>query len=349
MKAKDSVLFLSHHITHPRNQYILEFLSKTGRASVPVFSYTSSSLLSISIDSATNMLNLGLAGFEWDRPIHLDGIDVFIHSFIRNRPYLHDYHAPLVPELIWNGLSPLARAAQCLLPGSLSRAKVVIAPNCIMLAHAARYARIPESFVIPNYPPKSFFRDIPTHSAREMLKLPEDREIAVFIGGARLRKVYGIELLLKTWMQVQKRKPDARLYILGPYAQLDYDMTTLSRLRDKGITFVGMVGRHEIPTWISAADLCLSQRTPGFPKRFYNIQDSLKLSEYALFKKPIVAAGYLEGTDYLSTETSVESYRTGILDCLNGNAPVPTPHTWEENIPKLKQAYDILLSHCRDS
>ena len=349
MKTRDSVLFLSHHIKHPRNKYILEFLSKTGRASVPVFSHASSSTLSLSIDSATSMLNLGLAGFQWNGPIYLDGIDVFIHSFIRNRPYLHDYHVPLVPELMWNRLDPLAKAAQFLLPESLSRAKVVISPNGIMLAHAGKYARLPESFIIPNYPPKSFFRDIPTHSAREKLKLSDDREIAVFIGGVRLREVYGIELLLNTWLEIQKKKPDAKLYILGPYTQLDYDRTMVSKLEDKGITFVGRVDHHEVPIWISAADLCLSQRTPGFPRCFYNIQDSLKLSEYALFRKPIVAAGYLEGTDYISTETTVESYKRGILDCLNGNAPIPKPHTWEENLPKLKEAYDILLSYCKAS
>ena len=345
----NSVLFLSHHIKHPRNKYLLEFLSRSKQGNVPSFAYASSSTLSVSFDSASNMLKLGLSGFLWKRTLHLDGIDVFIHSFIRNRAYLHDYHVPLVPELIWNKLTPMAKAAHALLPESLSRSKVVIAPNVRMLAHAAEYAKLPETFVIPNYPPRKFFRDVTLSKAREMLNLPEDRTLALFIGGARLKEVYGIDLLLKTWSVISKREPEAQLYILGPYDQLGYDQSFIDRLIQKGIIFVGKVNHNDIPVWISASSLCLSQRTPGFPKNFYNIHDSLKLSEYALFKKPIVAAGYLDGTDYISTETTMESYSKGILECMNGNAPVPVPHTWEENLPKVKQAYDILLTYDRSS
>ncbi len=345
MNFRNSILFLSHHIKHPRNKYLMEFLRKHHSVCVPEFSFTASSTLSVSLSSGTNMLNLGLAGFGWEHTLHLDGIDVFIHSFIRNRAYLHDYHVPLVPELIWNRLLPLAKVAHFLLPESLSNAKVVIAPNSRMLDHAMEYANIPECFIVPNYPPKRFYKRISAQQAKYKLGIPENQTSALFIGGTRLREVYGIDLLLKTWFEVRKRRPDAFLYILGPYDKLGYDPITLEKFREKGIVFVGRVMHTEIPTWISAADLCLSQRTPGFPKHFYNIHDSLKLSEYALFKKPIVAAGYSDGKDYISVDTDIESYTRGILDCIDGHAPVPTPHTWEENIPNLRKAYEILSTY----
>jgi hypothetical protein len=68
----------------------------------------------------------------------------------------------------------------------------------------------------------------------------------------------------------------------------------------------------------------------------------LKLSEYALFEKPIVAAGYLPGPDYISAQTTIESYSKSILSGLKGEAPKPTPRTWEENLPLLRKAYKVL-------
>jgi hypothetical protein len=113
-------------------------------------------------------------------------------------------------------------------------------------------------------------------------------------------------------------------------------------LKSAGIRFVGRVLHSEIPYWIAASDICLSQRTPGFPSKFYDIHDSMKISEYAVFEKPIVAAGYSDCRDFLSASTNAESYSNAIVSAFRGNAPRPTPHYWEENEPKIKEAYSLL-------
>jgi hypothetical protein len=68
----------------------------------------------------------------------------------------------------------------------------------------------------------------------------------------------------------------------------------------------------------------------------------MKISEYAVFEKPIVAAGYSNCKDYLSASTNVESYSKAIISAFRGKAPKPTPHYWEENEAIIKEAYLLL-------
>ncbi|MGV9169624.1 MAG: glycosyltransferase [Promethearchaeia archaeon] len=340
---KEEILFLSHNIRHQRCHYLASTLGHEYSIVAPKRSAIASSRLSLSTESASNMLYLGLSAFGYSRAIHLDGIDVFIYPFFRNGRFLHDYHVPLVDELRWLGLDAMAAVAYAILPESIKKAEVIIAPNSKMLAHAGGYAKLPEHYVIPNYPPESFHVDITQEEARASLGLPLTERIGLFVGGARLKSIYGIDLLLRTWKEVA-RKRGAKLYIVGPTNKLHFDTQTYSNLRKKGIILTGKVHHTQVPMWIAAADLCLSQRTPGFPVNYYNIHDSLKLSEYALFEKPIVAAGYSAHPDYISSKTDVESYANAILRGFDGEAPKPTPHTWEENIPTIRKAYKSLIN-----
>lgn len=343
MARKQEILFLSHNIRHQRCHYLISTLKQNHQVVIPNRAAKTSSRLSLSAESASNMLYLGLSALSQHRPMHLDGIDVFIHPFMRNGNFLHDYHVPLVDELRWLGLDAMAAIAYALLPDSLANAKVIISPNAEMLADAAKYTKLPEYYIIPNYPPKRFHVDITKEEARAALGIPVSETVALFVGGARLESIYGIHLLIKTWRKIA-RKGDAKLYVVGPKEQLPFRPEHYSTLEKKGIIFPGREAHTRIPIWIAAADLCLSQRTPGFPIRFYNIHDSLKLSEYALFEKPIVAAGYSDHPDYISCRTTVESYADAILRGLDGEAPKPTPHTWEENIPKIRKAYNALVN-----
>ena len=343
MARKEEILFLSHNIRHQRCHYLISTLRQEHQVVVPRRAAKTSSRLSLSADSASNMLYLGLSAFGQHRPIHLDGIDVFIHPFLRNGKFLHDYHVPLIDELRWLGFDAMAAIAYALLPDSIANSKVIIAPNAEMLADAAKYTKLPEYYIIPNYPPKSFHRDIKKEEARATLGIPASERMALFVGGARLESIYGIHLLIRTWKHIV-RKRDAKLYVVGPRNQLPFTADIYSELERKGIIFTGRKVHTRVPIWISAADVCLSQRTPGFPVRFYNIHDSLKLSEYALFEKPIVAAGYSDHPDYISCKTDRDSYSKAILRAFDGEAPRPTPHTWEENTPKIRKAYDSLIN-----
>ncbi|NHJ15306.1 MAG: glycosyltransferase, partial [Candidatus Thorarchaeota archaeon] len=273
------LLFLSHNIRHPRCKYLVRSLCENFNVVAPHFSVAQSSRLSLSSRSASNMFNLGLSALGRDMPMHLDGIDVFITPFMRGADYVHDYHVPMVPELIWLGHLPIAAIARTLLPDSIRKAKAIISPNWQMLSHASEYAKLPDFYVVPNYPLKKFYVNISVEKARLQLSLPQDKQITLFVGGGRLREIYGIDLLIDAWREVHKLKPDALLYVLGPKHKVGLTAREFKDLEKKGLIFPGTVPHQDVPIWIAASDLCVSQRTRGFPVEFYNIYDSLKLSE----------------------------------------------------------------------
>jgi glycosyltransferase involved in cell wall biosynthesis len=341
---REDLIFVSHNPLHQRNRYLLNHLRNDHHVLISHQALSRSDRLSLSAASSSNMLQVGTSAYGVDVPVHLDGIDVFIYPFIRNREILFDYHVPLVDELRWLGLYPLAALARMLQPSCIRGAKVIIAPNQRMLAHASKYARVREHYLVPNYPPASFHSFISQREAREKLGIATDNEMILFVGGARLREIYGIDLLMRAWSIVRRRHAEAQLYVVGPLERLGLQRQHVTRLKNKGLFFVGQSNHRKIAEWIAAADVCISQRTPGFPSQFYDMEDSIKLSEYALFEKPIVAAGYAQHPDYIQTETTPDEFAGGIFRALEGEAPRPVPHTWEENEPVLRRAYESLLS-----
>ncbi len=339
----DSILFITHHYYHPRNQNLATSLGKKYNVLFPSGAEDSSSTLSLSLKSISSLLRLGLAGRNNDIPKHIDNIDVFASPMWKRGRFVLDYHVPLVPELKWLKLNNLAGFVQFLMPRLVESAKVVIAPNQRMLDHAARYAKIKRRYVIPNYPSKKFHRNINSAAARNRLGIPENQIVALSVLAGRMREIYGADLLFKTWKKVIRKFDQAHLYLLGDTKWLGYDSRLLRQIQSNKVHFVGRVPHNEVPYWIAASDICLSQRTPGFPSEYYDIYDSLKLSEYALFEKPIVAAGYSECSDYLCAKTNVESFSNAIKQAINGYAPSPVPHTWEENEKKIHEAYSMVF------
>jgi hypothetical protein len=90
-----------------------------------------------------------------------------------------------------------------------------------------------------------------------------------------------------------------------------------------------------VANWINGADLCVAPRTPGFSAAFYNDKDSTKISEYAAFKKPIVATCYSPSEQYLLVSPNPVEFAEGILKGIEGKINPSKPHFWEENELKL--------------
>jgi glycosyltransferase involved in cell wall biosynthesis len=288
-------------------------------------------------------MSVGLAPLKSNSPKHVDNTNILIYPFWRGGSYVLDYRCPMEVELEWLGLRSLARLSRLWMPSAIRRAEVLIAVNQRMLRHASRQADVKRRYVVPNYPLKSFRISITQEEARRKLGIDEAAPMAVFVGGGRLREIYGIDLLLKTWIEVARSIQGVRLAIVGNVNQLEYTKNETAKLENFGVTFAGRVDNSEVPYWIAASDVCLSQRTPGFPSQFYDVYDSIKLSEYAIFEKPIVAAGYSRSEDYLSPRADVGAYSNSIIRAFRGHAPLPVPHTWEENLSIIKEVYSHVL------
>ena len=344
MQRDDNLLFISHNLSHPRCRYLISTLKKYYRIMIPAEDKQFKSILHSNLDNAARLLKLGVYGTNTTMSKHIDGIDIFVAPFWRRGDYLLDYHVPMVPELNWLRMWYLAKYTSLLLPGVIKSSKVVIAPNKQMLDHAATYSKVKQGYIIPSYPQRKFKINANQDLARKKLDIPMDSRMALSVCAGRLREIYGFDLLLKTWFQVRRRLKGAKLYLVGSLSSLNLDNMVIKKWEELDIHFVGRVPHKEVPYWIAASDVCLSQRTPGFPRQFYDIYDSFKLSEYAAFEKPIVAAGYSECKDVLAADTTIDSFSKAIIAAFNGKAPKPKPHFWEENENLIREAYSHLFS-----
>lgn len=337
-----SLVYATHATKVSRNRRLLEFLGLRYEVKLPYLS--GGTVLGPNFESIARTVSIGMTGIISNSPMHLDVIDIFSLPFMRSKQYLVDIRCPVPVELRWLGYPPLALMSEVLMKKCIGDAKVVIAANEHMLKYAKEFTEIEQGFIVPNAPLSDVHSPMNQSRAREELSLNRDIEMALFVTSGRLKSIYGIQLLFQTWNLVRKNMKSAELFIVGPYDELALTHRHCELLEKKGIHFVGKVPSADVSKWISAADVCLAQRTPGFPSQYYNHQDSLKISEYAAHRKPIVAAGYAPSDQYLGADTKPENYATAILKAFNNSMKKPKPYFWEQNYPILEKAYNILIS-----
>ena len=109
----------------------------------------------------------------------------------------------------------------------------------------------------------------------------------------------------------------------------------------KRILLPGRGSGKDVANWINCADLCVAPRTPGFSSLFYNYKDSTKISEYAAFKKPILATCYAPSKQYLLVDPKPSAFAEGILKGIDGRIALSHPHFWEENELRLIKSLEI--------
>ena len=187
---------------------------------------------------------------------------------------------------------------------------------------------------IPNYPSKTFKHIIEPKQWKAKFNLSENDRVVLFTGGVRLREIYGIDLLLESWRTVENSDASLVLVILGDDS-INYIKTRISELGLKRILLPGRGSGKDVANWINCADLCVAPRTPGFSSLYYNYKDSTKISEYAAFKKPILATCYAPSTQYLLVDANSRDFAEGIMKGIDGRIPYSKQHFWEENEPLL--------------
>lgn len=257
-----------------------------------------------------------------------------IYTWLRtdNDVEVVDYRTPYPLELAWLGHRSLALVAKRM--EKTVQGKLVIASN-------ERMASVCEELgaatvrVVPNYPTRDFKPTLESDKWKAKNDLAPDSRTVLFTGsrtGWKLRAIYGLDLLLKSW-QLVEGSLDAdyvNLVILGD-APTDYIYKKTQSLKIRHLLIKGKVGTNCVANWINCADVCLAPRTPGFPQNLYNDRDSTKISEYAALGKPIVAAGYAPSSQYLLVEQTPEAMAEGIMKGLDGTINPPKAHYWEEN------------------
>jgi glycosyltransferase involved in cell wall biosynthesis len=118
--------------------------------------------------------------------------------------------------------------------------------------------------VVPNGVDTEIFRPAGKEYARNVLNLPQEKKIVLFIGA--LRKIKGVDYLIEAAKSFVNKNTD--LYMVGRDDGLRKSLEKRAEeLKISGfIKFTGPVTHEEIPLWISAADmLVLPSLSEGRP------------------------------------------------------------------------------------
>lgn len=284
--------------------------------------------LGMNVSTVLAYATLFCKSFRRSRPAIVD-IHASVYMLLsRNRNMVVDFRTPFPLELEWFGYRNLASLARRMEKTIQNR--LVIAANERMASLCKELGAVSVQ-VLPNYPTRDFKATVKPEKWKTMHGLDPEGHAVLFTSSkirSRLRSIYGLDLLLESWKLVEQ-SADAVLVILA-----DPDEYLYMRMQSLGIRHLVLPGTASycgVANWVNCADVCVAPRTPGFPKNFYDDKDSTKISEYAAFRKPIVAAGYAPSSQYLLVDQTPEALAEGIMKGLNGRITPPKPHYWEEN------------------
>jgi glycosyltransferase involved in cell wall biosynthesis len=118
--------------------------------------------------------------------------------------------------------------------------------------------------VVPNGVDTGKFKPVEKEHARNLLKLPQDKNIVLFVGA--LRKIKGVDYLIEAAKDFVNTNTD--LYMVGRDDGLRKNLEKRAhelKIADR-IRFTGPVNHEDIPLWISASDiLVLPSLSEGRP------------------------------------------------------------------------------------
>ena len=244
---------------------------------------------------------------------------------LRKRKYILDYRSPWPFEVKrefgmgpWNLLSAMIESV------ALIHAEVITLTTSKLLIRVERFKK--PVYVIPNYPTKHFRHTISREDFRRLHKIESDTKIVLFVG--KLSYVEGADLMPDIISAVIKNAEMKVVFWIigdGPFRAL---MDRVERKNPNAVKLFGWQPHDQIPNFINASDVCIVPRHESPHSHYYNEEGLQKISEYMLYKKPIIACGIAPSNEYLLVKK--DQMVDGIIKALRGQVPLPTPRTWEE-------------------
>lgn len=264
---------------------------------------------------------------------------VAIPLFGLRKRYVYDFRSVWSKEMEAEfGKTIWVRLARLIETWAMKKAKIIALNSEILQEDAKPYNK--PMFLIPNYPLKNFRPTVSRQKFRQMHGVNGGSEIVLFVG--RLSRVEGADTIPNLIEKLSKHNT-IELWIVGG-GSFQESVEKMQKEYPKNMKYFGWQPYDQIPNFINASDVCIVPRHRDQNSPYYNEINVLKISEYMLFRKPIVCSGIAPSSQYLLVKE--DDLVDGILEALKGNAPIPTPRTWEEYAePELLETLRMVLAN----
>ena len=132
------------------------------------------------------------------------------------------------------------------------------------------------------------FKPMDSKEGKRMLGLDGDCFVVGFVGA--IERWYALDEVVKAFTDLLQVRANAKLLIVGGALFTDYEKELKRLVKEKGIgdkvIFTGLIEYQELPSYISAIDVCL---IPLAPRLWRNIALPNKFFEYSACGKPILS------------------------------------------------------------
>lgn len=180
-----------------------------------------------------------------------------------------DFGCPLVIKVLGSDLNEMPRnpALSSQIRWGLSQAQRVVAVSKSLRDQAITLGVSAERVVVQhNGVDGATFRPRDRYTARRTLDLPLNRPVVCYVG--RLSHEKGVDVLIRAFGEIRRSgRSDVLLTLVGAgAAEVELQALVKEMGLEAQVRFCGNRAHHEIPTWISAADVfCLPSRREGCP------------------------------------------------------------------------------------
>lgn len=243
---------------------------------------------------------------------------------LKRKHYILEYRSPWSLEVEKEfGSRPLVRLSSIFENIALRHASVITLPTRKLLVRVKNFGK--PTFVIPNYPLKSFKASVQRKNFRGQHDIGRDEKVVLFIG--RLSTVEGADMLPNIIIRVLEKEKNVVFWVVGDGPLF----SSLNRFAEKvpgKLRLFGWQPYRNIPDFINSADICIVPRHASPHSIYYNEENVQKISEYMYFKKPIIACGIAESEEYLLVKE--DEMVDGIIRALNAEVALPNSRTWED-------------------
>jgi glycosyltransferase involved in cell wall biosynthesis len=167
------------------------------------------------------------------------------------------------------------------------RANRIVVVSPAFKDHLMRYWNVPAEKIVTvenGVETDIFHLDPAAPQIRKELKV-EDRFLICYIG--TMGNAHGLETLIAAAEQLQTALPRAMFLLIGEGAEKDALVELAATRKLNNVQFLGQQPRERIPSYVSAADLCLVMLKKT---ELFKTVIPTKLLEYMACEKPVIVA-----------------------------------------------------------